>query len=508
MDLSWLPGRAESLNSGHVISLLAGVIIVWYVTSAIYVWYPLRHIPGPFLASFSHLWLATQHFRGEAYPALRGLAKYGSVVRIGPNRVLTDDPDALRRIAGLNSGYTRHRSYKDGTRFHREVDSMLGLLDEKAHSRIKAKTAAGYSGRDNPEFEKTVDREVERLLLLIRHKMLSTEQETRPVDFQALARFFALDALSSLAFGRPFGHLDNGEDLYGYVGAVARALRVLWLIRSLPVLRAMTFSDITFQYFGPKPTDKSGPGRLMGVNHDIIEARWNEPDAKGRNDMLGLFMRNGLSKEECEAETMTHIVAGSDTTAMYGVMLYIVSSPPVYRRLKGEIQKAINDGAVSQPITLQEAKQLPYLQAVVLEGFRMKNQQTYGHFKTAPASGDELDGVFIPPGTPIGHNSVALARKAAIFGSDPDTFRPERFLDIPEEKGAEMNRALSILFGGGRWQCAGKPLAFLMINKVVFELMRNFDFQFVHPEKTWGQKSNMAHLGDNGSFRVTEGPNI
>lgn len=73
-------------------------------------------------------------------------------------------------------------------------------------------------------------------------------------------------------------------------------------------------------------------------------------------------MRNGLSKEECEAETMTHIVAGSDTTAMYGVMLYIVSSPPVYRRLKGEIQKAINDGAVSQPITLQEAKQLPYLQ--------------------------------------------------------------------------------------------------------------------------------------------------
>lgn len=264
MDLSWLPGRAESLNSGHVISLLAGVIIVWYVTSAIYVWYPLRHIPGPFLASFSHLWLATQHFRGEAYPALRGLAKYGSVVRIGPNRVLTDDPDALRRIAGLNSGYTRHRSYKDGTRFHREVDSMLGLLDEKAHSRIKAKTAAGYSGRDNPEFEKTVDREVERLLLLIRHKMLSTEQETRPVDFQALARFFALDALSSLAFGRPFGHLDNGEDLYGYVGAVARALRVLWLIRSLPVLRAMTFSDLTFQYFGPKPTDKSGPGRLMG----------------------------------------------------------------------------------------------------------------------------------------------------------------------------------------------------------------------------------------------------
>lgn len=57
-------------------------------------------------------------------------------------------------------------------------------------------------------------------------------------------------------------------------------------------------------------------------------------------------------------------VAGSDTTAtaIRITMLYILSAPLVYHRLKREISEAVRDGRASSPIKQAEAKTLPYLQ--------------------------------------------------------------------------------------------------------------------------------------------------
>jgi cytochrome P450 len=60
-------------------------------------------------------------------------------------------------------------------------------------------------------------------------------------------------------------------------------------------------------------------------------------------------------------------VAGSDTTAaaIRVTMFYIMSSPRVYQKLKKEIRKAINEGQASSPITLAQARELPYLQVSI-----------------------------------------------------------------------------------------------------------------------------------------------
>lgn len=50
-------------------------------------------------------------------------------------------------------------------------------------------------------------------------------------------------------------------------------------------------------------------------------------------------------------------------------------------------------------------------------------------------------------------------------------FRPERFLECDEAKKVEMERAIDIIFGGGRWMCAGKTIAFYEFSKVYFEVM-------------------------------------
>ena len=100
----------------------------------------------------------------------------------------------------------------------------------------------------------------------------------------------------------------------------------------------------------------------------------------------------------------------------------------------------------------------------------MRCPSTYGFYKSVPPEGDMINGIFIPGGTAIGLNTLALTREESIFGKDVDVFRPERFLECTETKKLEMERALEIVFGGGRWKCAGKTIALMELHKVMFEV--------------------------------------
>lgn len=204
--------------------------------------------------------------------------------------------------------------------------------------------------------------------------------------------------------------------------------------------------------------------------------------------MLGAFVRNGLTQRQCETEALFQIVAGSDTTAtaIRMILLYVLVTPRVYHRLQAEIDsiqdqippdERVGDDILPTITPNAVAEKLPYLQAVIWEGLRIHPPFVGLPFKEVPAQGDTINGHFVPGGTRIAPSLWALSRRADIFGDDVDVFRPERWL-APEngevDKGAdaraEMRRTVDLLFGFGRWACAGKPLAFLELNKVVAEV--------------------------------------
>lgn len=90
--------------------------------------------------------------------------------------------------------------------------------------------------------------------------------------------------------------------------------------------------------------------------------------------------------------------------------------------------------------------------------------------KEVPPGGDTIDGMFVPGGTRIGHNTLALQRSAAVFGDDAEIFRPERWLEASAEKAREMTAVVELVFGHGRWMCAGKSVAFMELNKIFVEV--------------------------------------
>lgn len=195
--------------------------------------------------------------------------------------------------------------------------------------------------------------------------------------------------------------------------------------------------------------------------------------------MLDSFIRHGLKEDELVSESILQILAGSDTSAttIRATMLFLMTHPATYRTLQDEIDAAVATGKVSRPvIETHQAQQLPYLQAVIREGMRIWPAVTGLLSKVTPPEGDtiELDGktVFLPGNTNIGYCAWGVHRSTAVFGEDAHVFRPERWLvEQSEERLGRMQRTAELIWGYGKYQCLGRNVATIELNKVFFEVV-------------------------------------
>jgi Cytochrome P450 len=141
--------------------------------------------------------------------------------------------------------------------------------------------------------------------------------------------------------------------------------------------------------------------------------------------------------------------------------------------------------------------------------------------RVTPPEGDTINGIFIPGGVEIGVNTWGIMRDEDIFGPDPEMFRPERWLGLPEAKYAEMARVVDLTFGSGRFKCLGKSVATIELNKIIVEVrcvhssedqdshyilqfVRNFEWAVVNPTNPWKSANVGIILQREFYVRVTE----
>lgn len=323
--------------------------------------------------------------------------------------------------------------------------------------------------------ESSMDIHVVELLHLVRTKYLSTDRLVKPLDFARKIQYLTLDVISHLGFGEPFGDLRADDDVDGYIDAGETGLAVLTVATALGLTWVLQL-PIVAKLLGPSERDVSGLGRMMAKARSVVETRLQRGGTAGSFDMLASFARHGMTKDELVTESALQIIAGSDTTAssLRAIFLYLLTHPRVYAKLQAEIDAS----PVTSPsgvICDADARRLPYLQAVIKEGMRIHPPVTDPLPKRVPDGGDTVvvdgEAVFLPGGANISAALWPLQRNKTVFGPDAQFFRPERWLDEPDERRlADMNRVHELHFGYGKFQCLGRPVALMEIGKTVFEV--------------------------------------
>ncbi|EZF33938.1 hypothetical protein H109_05523 [Trichophyton interdigitale MR816] len=487
----WLRAAKSHISthpSAVSLAIISGIVI-YAIRSSTARYLRLSAFHGPPWAAFTRLWLCKTIASGEsATRFINANQQYGPVARIGPNHLLTDDPEFIRKILAARSHYTRGPWF-DSIRIDPEVPNIVSERHPGRHNHLRHQMSGAYAGRDVEGLEDMIDERIQDFVEVIERKWLSDDNGTNVFDIAQRVQFLAVDMITHICFGKPMGFVKTDSDVSDFLKTIESQLPIVqhfsviieindllhWLV-GLPFMRRLIV---------PSSQDKSGIGIIMGITRNEVEKR-QQSKSEPKKDMLTSFMKHGLSPSEAETELIISLVAGSDTTAtaIRATLLAVASNPRVYARLTKEIDEAEATGKISSPIRDQEARRLPYLQACIKEGLRCFPPVAQLRERMVPAGGDTYNGQHIPEGTFIGLNTWGVQLNP-VFGNDPRVFRPERWLIEDETRLQEMSRVQELIFGHGTTRCLGIPIAMMNLNKVFPELLRRFDISIVNTTKPW-----------------------
>ncbi|KAH6621685.1 cytochrome P450 [Chaetomium sp. MPI-SDFR-AT-0129] len=481
-----------------------GLAISYLIITRVQGFLRSKHIPGPFWTAWTDLWVIRAQLSGRFCFILQDAnKKYGPIARIAPNWVVCGDAAELRRIWGVRSAFKRPFWYRS-FRFDPYKDNAFSTTDDQIHEALRAKLMPGYGGKDVDNLHQLIDRQVAGLVSLLENKYLSSEGEFKPVDLARKVQYFTLDVISALAFGKELGYLEADKDLHSYIATTESTLPIMLTIGFLPWLLRVIQSP-RLKAFMPDIDKVVGIGTVIKTAHQAVAERYGEKPVIKR-DMLGSFVAHGLTREEAEGETVVQIIAGSDTsaTAIRSTLLFIITNPLVYRRLQAEIDTGIQEGRISSPITDAEARELPYLQAVIREGLRLWPPATAALPKVSDQD-QVVCGVHIPAGTNIAWAPFTFLRNKETFGEDADVFRPERWLNIDADRYRAMDQTVMMEFASGsRWECLGKTVAQIELNKTYVELLRRFDIALLDPTNPWTSFNAAVFIQSDMNVKVTK----
>lgn len=352
-------------------------------------------------------------------------------------------------------------------------DSSFSTVDDKLHNAIRGKLLPGYGGKDVDNLHQHIDEQVANLVRLIDTKYISTDQKHhKTVDLAQKVQYFALDVISTLAFGKTLGYLAEDQDKFRYIETTNQTVYILVSTTLIPGMISVLQSPY-LKWIMPRIEDMAGIGNVIKFAKETVGERYGK-DPVVKQDMLGSFVKHGLDQKDSETEALVQLIAGSDTTAtaIQSTMLFLMTSPRVYARLQAEIDDEIKSGHISSPITDAEARGFPYLQAVILEGLRVFPPAAALYPKVSTKD-EVLCGVPIPAGTNVAWSPWSIMRNQDIFGEDADLFRPDRWLEGSENSKLMEQTVMMAFASGSRWECLGRNIAMIELNKVYVEVSYN-----------------------------------
>ncbi|XP_023759798.1 cytochrome P450 76T24 [Lactuca sativa] len=222
--------------------------------------------------------------------------------------------------------------------------------------------------------------------------------------------------------------------------------------------------------------------KLLTIIDRIVDQRLQSrlsSSSLTNNDVLDSLL-NLVHQEESmfSLEDMRHLflalfITGTDTTSstLEWAMTELIRNPEKMNSARLEITKLMQNK--KENILEKDISQLPYLQAVIKETLRLHPPAPFLVPHQA-INNVEVQGYIVPKNAQIFCNVWAMGRDPNIW-SDPETFMPERFLEVNiDYKGQDYE---FIPFGAGRRICPGLNIAHRMLHILLGSLIHKFDWK-------------------------------
>ncbi|XP_073828615.1 uncharacterized protein [Musca autumnalis] len=320
------------------------------------------------------------------------------------------------------------------------------------------------------------------------------------IDIFPVVCRMALDTISETAMGVKVHAQKNQE--FEYV----KALNYVSTVMSKRFVNPSQRTSILFKLTSPKIYKETQ--RCIEIMHkfttQVIEKRrealekslregndkvkFSEEDreygCKERMAFLDILLQstvNGepLSNEDIREEVDTFMFEGHDTTtsAMSFALYLIARHSEVQNRLFEEIKQIIGNDP-NKVLTYRDLQEMKYLECVIKESLRL--------YPPVPAIGREitediaLGDVVLPAKTNVILSFSLIMRDPDNY-SDPDTFKPERFL-ADGECGPQTNPFVYTPFSAGPRNCIGQRFAMLEMKAVITKMLLHFELLPLGPD--------------------------
>ncbi|OTA92882.1 hypothetical protein M434DRAFT_386666 [Hypoxylon sp. CO27-5] len=497
------------------------IILAWLVKNHYH--NGLNKYPGPFLASLTDLWRFWDVYGQRPELTHRKLhAKYGDVVRLGPNTLSFADPKALKTIYGLNKGFVKSDFYvvqQSVVKGH-SLASLFSTTDNTFHAQFRRCVNSAFAMSALVQYEPFVDNTT-KLFLKQTERLFAGNPEG--CNFTQWLQFYAFDVIGEITYSKRHGFIEKNEDIDGivkYLGNlflyVAPIGQIPWLDRVFlknPIYLKLSqwgFIDATFpvaRFARQRMAERLGPNLTGDPSKPLLPVSTEGKAEPKSPDLLSKFLAARDVRPDFMNDTLVQTMAvsmafaGSETTAisLASVFYYLLRNPPALAKLRRELDDAARSGAFSDYetglVTWSESQKLPYLDACIKEAFRLHPAAGLPLERIVPEPGVDIAGHYVKGGTIVGCSAWIIHRRPEIWGDDVDTFRPERWLvdenlkgeeekEEQERRVREMN-GMMFQFGMGPRTCIGKNISLLEIYKVVPSLLRRFDIRFKDPRQEW-----------------------
>ncbi|KAF5228073.1 hypothetical protein FAUST_11332 [Fusarium austroamericanum] len=445
------------------------------------------------LTDLRHCYLSHTGKRSETLAAeheRRGEA----ILRIGPNALSFNHPQAVRDIYGHQTKCTKDHKETVLAGTHR---NLFDVVDKGEHSRKRRLLSAAFATRNLAKWEFKVRYTTQRLLDAFDPRCTAPlkpntapDPEDLTVEFNNWINLWTIEAINYIALSSKMTLLNTGTD--DVIAETSDGTLYPARYRQSQNHSAMVKSVFCWEYeLYPwlRRISKVVPNKWKSYwatsapwgdvcYHQAKERLRRDQAGEKLDDFFSCLMhdKNGIANElewgEIVAEISAIIDAGAETTAiaLTHLLQLLISHPTQLQKLRAEIADVMDEDDVIAP--LEKVKDLPYLKACLDEGLRLIPPVSSGLPRRTPPEGANIMDTWIP-----GNTSVSMTIWSAHHNEDiyPESyaFKPERWLDPKERKRMEP---FFIPFSAGARGCIGRNISYLEQQIVVSTLVHRYDF--------------------------------